>query len=52
MAGSMTGVLFGVIALIMAAILVAEHYRREHHRNQQSRWLDPHPTRDWLHHKR
>jgi hypothetical protein len=46
MAGSMTGVLFGVIALIMAAILVAEHYRHAPHRNQQFRWLDPHPMRD------
>ena len=52
MAESMTGVLFGVIVLIMAAILVAEHYRREHHRNQPFRWLDTHPMRDWKHHKR
>ena len=52
MAESMTVVLFGVVVLIMAAILIAEHYRREHHRNQQLRWLDTHPVRDWLHHKR
>ncbi|CAB3790558.1 hypothetical protein LMG28138_03012 [Pararobbsia alpina] len=32
----------------MAAILVAEHYRRAQHRNQQFRWLDTHPVRDWL----
>jgi hypothetical protein len=51
MAESMTVVLFGVIVLIMAAILVVEHYRREHHRNQQFRWLDTHLTRDWKHHK-
>ncbi len=49
----MTAVLFGVIVLIMAAILVAEHYRRGYHRNQQLRWLDAHPPmRDWIHHKR
>ncbi|NPT58295.1 hypothetical protein [Paraburkholderia elongata] len=52
MAGSMTGVLFGMITLIMAAISVAEHYRHAHPRNQQFRWLDTHPMRDWLHHKR
>ena len=46
------GGLFGMIALIMAAILVAEHYRHAHHRNQQFRWLDTHPVRDSLHHKR
>jgi hypothetical protein len=51
MAESMTGVLFGMIALIMAAILVAEHSRHAHHRNQQFRWLDAHPVRDWLHHR-
>ena len=51
MAESMTVVLFGVIVLIMAAILVVEHYRREHRRNQQFRWLDTHLTRDWKHHK-
>jgi len=34
MAESMTGVLFGVIVLITAAILVAEHYRREQHRSK------------------
>lgn len=50
MGEAMTGVLFGVIALIVAAILVAVHYRREHHRNQQQlRWLDTHPMRDWVH---
>jgi hypothetical protein len=52
MAGSMTGVLFGMIALILAAILVAEHYRHAHHRKQQFRWPDTHPMRDWLHHER
>ena len=45
MAESMTGVLFGVMALTIAAILVAEHYKRAHHRNPQSRWLDTHPVR-------
>jgi hypothetical protein len=44
MAESMTGVLFGVIVLIVPPILVVEHYRREHHRNQQIRWLDTHPV--------
>jgi hypothetical protein len=52
MAESMTGVLFGVVVLIMAAILVAAHYRREHHRNQHLRWLDAHSVRDWKHHRR
>jgi hypothetical protein len=28
---------------------VIEHYRREHHRNQQLRWLDTHPMKDWVH---
>jgi hypothetical protein len=51
MAESISGVMLGVIVLIMAAILVAEHYRREHHRSRQLRWLDTHPVRDWLHHK-
>jgi ABC-type uncharacterized transport system fused permease/ATPase subunit len=46
-----TGVLFGVIVLIMAAILVDEHYRRKRHRIQQLRWLDTHLIRDWLHHR-
>ncbi|MFP3566383.1 hypothetical protein [Paraburkholderia sp. SIMBA_030] len=52
MAESITGVLFGVIALMMAAILVAEHYRRALHRNQQFLWPDAHPVRERLHHKR
>jgi hypothetical protein len=51
MAESMTATLFGVVALIMAAIFVVDHYRREHRRNQQLRWLDTHPLRDWLHRK-
>ena len=51
MTESMTAVLFWVIALIIAAILVAEHYRPAHHRNRQFRWLDTHSMRDWLHHK-
>lgn len=41
--------LLGVLVLIIAAILVAEHYRRERRRNQYLRWLDSHPMRDWLH---
>jgi hypothetical protein len=49
MGESISGMLLGVIVLIMAAILIADHYRREHHRNQQLRWLDTHPMRDWLH---
>ncbi|WP_188131070.1 hypothetical protein [Paraburkholderia panacisoli] len=49
MVESISGMLLGVIVLIVAAILVAEHYRREHHRNRQFRWLDTHPMRDWLH---
>jgi ABC-type uncharacterized transport system fused permease/ATPase subunit len=51
MAELITGVLSAVIVLIMAAILVAEHYRRERRRNQQLRWLDTHFIRDWLHHR-
>jgi ABC-type uncharacterized transport system fused permease/ATPase subunit len=51
MAELITGVLFGVIVLVMAAILVAEHYRRVRHRNRQLRWLDTHLIRDWLHHR-
>jgi hypothetical protein len=46
-----TGVVFGVIALVIAAILVAAHYRRARRRNQQLRWLDTHVMRDWLHHR-
>ena len=46
MGDSISGMLLGVVVLIMAAILVVEHYRREHHRNQQLRWLDTHPIRD------
>jgi hypothetical protein len=49
MGESISVALLGVIVLIMAAILVAEHYRREHRRSQQLRWLDTHPMRDWLH---
>ncbi|MFM0342130.1 hypothetical protein [Paraburkholderia fungorum] len=49
MVESISWMLLGAIVLIMAAILVAEHYRREHHRNQRLRWLDTHPMRDWLH---
>ncbi|CAB3798552.1 hypothetical protein LMG28614_04786 [Paraburkholderia ultramafica] len=49
MAESISGVMLGVIVLIMAVILVAEHYRREHRRRRQLRWLDTHPMRDWLH---
>ncbi|MGF6971084.1 hypothetical protein OKW43_008179 [Paraburkholderia sp. WC7.3g] len=51
MAVAMIGLWVGAVAMIVAAILVAEHYRHEHHRNQQLRWLDTHPIRDWLHHK-
>jgi hypothetical protein len=51
MAELMSGMLFGVIVLIMAAISVTEHYRPAHHRNRQFRWLDTHPVRGWLHHK-
>jgi hypothetical protein len=51
MAESMTGMWLGVIVLIVAAILVAEHYRRERRRGRQLRWLDTHPTHDWLHHR-
>lgn len=49
MAESISGVMLGVIVLIMAAILVVEHYRREHRRGRQLRWLDTHPIHDWLH---
>ncbi|HXZ08214.1 MAG TPA: hypothetical protein VEI25_09170 [Paraburkholderia sp.] len=51
MADSMTGIWFGVIVLIVAAILVAEHYRRERHRNRQLRWLDTHLLHDWMRHR-
>jgi hypothetical protein len=49
MDASLSAVLLGVMVLIVGAILVAEHYRREHRRNQYFRWLDSHPIRDWLH---
>jgi hypothetical protein len=26
-----------------------EHYRQEHRRNRQLRWLDTHPMKDWVH---
>jgi hypothetical protein len=51
MGESISGVLLGVLVLIVSAILVAEHYRREHRRKQHLRWLDSHPMRDWLHRK-
>jgi hypothetical protein len=49
MGESISGVLLGVLVLVVSAILVAEHYRREHRRKQYLRWLDSHPMRDWLH---
>jgi hypothetical protein len=49
MAESMTIALLGLVVLVLAAILVVEHYRREHRRNRQLRWLDTHPMRDWVH---
>jgi hypothetical protein len=49
MGESISGVLLGVMVLIVASILVAEHYRREYRRNKHLRWLDTHPIRDWLH---
>ena len=48
MGESISGVLLGVMVLIVASILVAEHYRREYRRNKHLRWLDTHPIRDWL----
>jgi hypothetical protein len=51
MAESLTAVWLGLIVLIMAVILVAEHFRRVPPRNRSLRWLDSHPMRDWLHHR-
>jgi hypothetical protein len=51
MAESMTVLWLGVMVLVLAAILVAGHYRREHYRNQQFRWLDTHPVKDWTQHR-
>jgi hypothetical protein len=52
MAESVTVVWLGVILLIMAVILLVEHHKREQHRMaRHARWLDTHPTRDWLHHR-
>jgi hypothetical protein len=49
MVESMTVSWLGIVVLLLAAILVASHYRRERHRNQQFRWLDTHPVKDWTH---
>jgi hypothetical protein len=51
MAESLTVVWLGLIVLIMAVILIAEHFRREPPRSHYLRWLDSHPMRDWLHHR-
>ena len=51
MAESLTVVWLGLIVLIMAVILITEHFRREPPRSHYLRWLDSHPMRDWLHHR-
>ena len=51
MAESMTVFWLGLMVLIMATILIVEHYRRERSRSRHFRWLDSHPIRDWLHHR-
>jgi hypothetical protein len=48
-AESMTVMLLGLVILALAGILVIQHYRQEHQRNQQFRWLDTHPMKDWIH---
>ena len=48
---SISVLLLGVIVMVVAAVLVVEHYKREQHRNRQLRWLDTHPMRDWIHHR-
>jgi hypothetical protein len=51
MAESFTVFWFGIVVLALAAVLVIAHYRRERRRTSYFRWLDTHPTRDWLHHR-
>ena len=49
MAESMTVMLLGLVIAFLAGILVLQHYRQEHQRNQQFRWLDTHPMKNWIH---
>ncbi|TDN58682.1 hypothetical protein [Paraburkholderia sp. BL10I2N1] len=46
MSDSWVGIVMGSFVLMIASVLVAGHYRREHRRRQLLRNLDHH---DWCH---
>lgn len=51
MAESMVSVVVGLIVLAVAAILVASHYRREHHRERWLQRMDAHRLWDRVRHR-
>jgi hypothetical protein len=51
MAESVMGTVFVLIVLIVAAILVTAHYRREHHRDRLLQRLDGHRFWDRMRHR-
>jgi hypothetical protein len=48
MSASWIGIVIGTFALVIAAIGVAGHYRREHRREQLLRNLDHHDGCHWI----
>jgi hypothetical protein len=51
MAESIESTVVGLIVLIVAAILVTSHYRREHHRERLLSRLDAHRLWDRMRHR-
>lgn len=47
---SWVGIVMGSFVLVVASMLVAGHYRREHRRRQLLRNLDHHDWWDWTRH--
>jgi uncharacterized membrane protein HdeD (DUF308 family) len=51
MAESMVSIVVGIVVLVTGVMLVASHYRREHHRDRLSSRLDAHRLWERMRHR-
>ncbi|MGA7780604.1 MAG: hypothetical protein WCA85_23285 [Paraburkholderia sp.] len=51
MAESMVSIVVGIVVLVTGVMLVATHYRREHHRERFSSRLDAHRLWERMRHR-
>ncbi|WP_250451591.1 hypothetical protein [Caballeronia sp. ATUFL_M2_KS44] len=48
----MISLMVGVVVVLCAVVILIMHHRHPHIHPPKARWLDTHPPRDWMHHRR